>query len=77
MAVAVAVQWLANLIVSWTFPMMNNNEALVESFNHGFSYWIYGVMAILSGLFIWKYVPETKGRTLEDMENLWIRKKQE
>ncbi|WP_324721712.1 D-xylose transporter XylE [Salinimicrobium sp. HB62] len=76
MAVAVAVQWLANLIVSWTFPMMNNNEALVESFNHGFSYWIYGVMAILSGLFIWKYVPETKGRTLEDMENIWIRQKQ-
>ena len=77
MAVAVAVQWLANLAVSWTFPMMNENEALVETFNHGFSYWIYGVMAILSGLFIWKYVPETKGRTLEDMENLWIRKKQD
>jgi SP family xylose:H+ symportor-like MFS transporter len=75
MAVAVAVQWLANLIVSWTFPMMDKNEALVESFHHGFSYWIYGIMAILSGLFIWKFVPETKGRTLEDMENLWIRKK--
>lgn len=75
MAVAVAVQWLANLIVSWTFPMMNNNSALVEHFNNGFSYWIYGVMAILSGLFIWKFVPETKGRTLEDMENIWIEKK--
>jgi SP family xylose:H+ symportor-like MFS transporter len=75
MAVAVAVQWLANLLVSWTFPMMNNNSALVEHFNHGFSYWIYGAMAILSGIFIWKFVPETKGRTLEDMENLWIRKK--
>ena len=75
MAVAVAIQWLANLMVSWTFPMMNNNDALVETFHHGFSYWIYGVMAILSGIFIWKFVPETKGRTLEDMENLWIRKK--
>lgn len=75
MAVAVAVQWLANLLVSWTFPMMNNNSALIEHFNHGFSYWIYGVMAILSGLFIWRFVPETKGRTLEDMENLWITKK--
>ena len=74
MAVAVAVQWLANLIVSWTFPMMNNNSTLVELFNHGFSYWIYGVMAIISLVFIWKFVPETKGRTLEEMENLWIRK---
>ena len=74
MAVAVAVQWLANLVVSWTFPMMNNNGFLIEQFNHGFSYWIYGVMAILSGLFIWKFVPETKGRTLEDMEQLWTKK---
>ena len=71
MAVAVAAQWLANLLVSWTFPMMNNNQALVETFNHGFSYWIYGIMAILSGLFIWKFVPETKEKTLEEMELLW------
>ncbi|MBK5193600.1 MAG: D-xylose transporter XylE [Flavobacteriaceae bacterium] len=71
MAVAVAIQWLANLLVSWTFPMMNNNTGLVEMFNHGFPYWIYGGMAVLSGLFIWKFVPETKGKTLEEMENLW------
>jgi SP family xylose:H+ symportor-like MFS transporter len=71
MAVAVAIQWLANLLVSWTFPMMNNNTGLVEMFNHGFPYWIYGGMAVLSGLFIWRFVPETKGKTLEEMENLW------
>jgi SP family xylose:H+ symportor-like MFS transporter len=71
MAFAVAVQWLANLMVSWTFPMMDNNIQLTELFNHGFSYWIYGAMAILSGLFIWRFVPETKGRTLEEMESLW------
>jgi SP family xylose:H+ symportor-like MFS transporter len=71
MAVAVAIQWLANLLVSWTFPMMNNNTGLVDMFNHGFPYWIYGGMAVLSGLFIWRFVPETKGKTLEDMEYLW------
>ena len=76
MAVAVGVQWLANLLVSWTFPMMNNNKMLVETFNHGFSYWIYGIMAILSGLFIWKFVPETKEKTLEEMELLWTPKEQ-
>lgn len=75
MAVAVAVQWLANLLVSWTFPMLNNNSFLVETFNNGFPYWIYGGMAVLSGIFIWKYVPETKGRTLEEMENIWASKK--
>ncbi|MEL4307743.1 D-xylose transporter XylE [Joostella sp. CR20] len=71
MAVAVAVQWLANLVVSWTFPMMNNNTYLNDMFNHGFAYWIYGLMAVLSGVFIWKFVPETKGKTLEEMENIW------
>lgn len=75
MAVAVAVQWLANLLVSWTFPMMNNNSELIAMFNNGFPYWIYGVMAILSGLFIWKFVPETKEKTLEEMEHIWAAKK--
>lgn len=75
MAVAVAVQWFANLLVSWTFPMMNNNSDLIAMFNNGFPYWIYGIMGILSGLFIWKFVPETKEKTLEEMEFIWISKK--
>ena len=75
MSIAVAAQWLANLIVSWTFPMMNDNIALTARFNHGFAYWIYGIMGILSALFIWKLVPETKGKTLEEIEKVWKKKK--
>jgi SP family xylose:H+ symportor-like MFS transporter len=75
MSIAVAAQWLANLIVSWTFPMMNDNIALTTSFNHGFAYWIYGIMGIISALFIWKMVPETKGKTLEEIEKIWKKKK--
>lgn len=71
MAIAVAVQWLANLLVSWTFPMMNNNSYLTETFHNGFAYWVYGIMAVLSGIFIWKFIPETKGKTLEEMEQIW------
>jgi SP family xylose:H+ symportor-like MFS transporter len=71
MAVAVAAQWIANFLVSWTFPVLNDNPYLVNSFHHGFAYWIYGVMSILAALFVWKIVPETKGRTLEQMEKLW------
>lgn len=71
MSIAVAAQWIANLIISWTFPMMNDNRWLTEIFNHGFAYWIYGLMGILAALFVWKLVPETKGKTLEDMEYLW------
>ncbi len=75
MSIAVAAQWIANLIISWTFPMMNDSNWLNERFNHGFAYWIYGVMGLLAAWFMFKYVPETKGKTLEEMENLWIKKK--
>ena len=74
MSIAVAAQWLANLIISWTFPMMNDNLVLTARFNHGFAYWIYGLMGILSALFIWKIVPETKGKTLEEIEKIWKKK---
>ena len=74
MSIAVAAQWLANLIISWTFPMLNDNLALTARFNHGFAYWIYGLMGILSALFIWKMVPETKGKTLEEIEKIWKKK---
>ncbi len=71
MAVAVAAQWISNYLVSWTFPMMDKSSYLTEQFNHGFAYWIYGVMGILAAFFMWKFVPETKGKTLEEMENMW------
>ncbi|SNR78191.1 MFS transporter, SP family, xylose:H+ symportor [Lutibacter agarilyticus] len=71
MAIAVAAQWVSNYLVSWTFPMMDKNTYLLEKFHHGFAYWIYGVMSLLAMYFVWKYVPETKGKTLEEMEELW------
>jgi len=75
MAIAVAAQWISNYLVSWTFPMMTDNSWLKENFNNGFAYWLYGVMAILSALFVMKFVPETKGKTLEEMEGLWHKMK--
>ena len=71
LAIAVAAQWISNYLVSLTFPMMNDNSYLTEQFNHGFAYWVYGIMCILAVLFVKKYVPETKGKTLEEMENIW------
>jgi SP family xylose:H+ symportor-like MFS transporter len=68
LAVAVAAQWISNYLVSWTFPMMDKNSYLIDTFNHGFAYWIYGVMGVLATVFVWKFVPETKGKTLEEIE---------
>jgi len=63
-AIAVAAQWISNFIVSATFPSL-------EAFSITFTYVLYGVMSVLSALFVWKMVPETKGKTLEDMNQLW------
>ncbi len=71
LAIAVAAQWVANYIVSWTFPMMNDSTYLSNTFNHGFAYWVYGVMGVLAAIFVRKWVPETKGKTLEELELLW------
>ncbi|HBB01019.1 MAG: D-xylose transporter XylE [Bacteroidetes bacterium GWD2_45_23] len=67
-AVAVAFQWFANYLISSTYPAM-------MEFSGGMTYGFYGLMAILSALFVWKMVPETKGKSLEEMEKLWIKKK--
>ena len=66
-AIAVAAQWAANFFISSTYPPM-------MEFSNGGTYLFYGVMSILSALFVWKYVPETKGKTLEEMEGLWKEK---
>jgi len=71
MAIAVAAQWIANYLVSLTFPMMDDNSYLTEQFNHGFAYWVYGVMSLLAMFFVMKFIPETKEKTLEEMEKLW------
>ena len=71
MAVAVAAQWISNYLVSWSFPLMNKSSYLIEHFHNGFSYWIYGVMGVIAVIIVWKWVPETKGKTLEEMEKLW------
>jgi len=71
MAIAVAAQWIANLFVSWSFKVLDGNSALNTAFNHGFSYWIYGAMSLISAWFVMKYVPETMGRSLEAIQELW------
>ncbi len=63
-AIAVAAQWISNFIVSATFPSL-------EAFSITFTYLLYGVMSVLSMIFVWKMVPETKGKTLEEMNKLW------
>ncbi|HVS78337.1 MAG TPA: sugar porter family MFS transporter [Steroidobacteraceae bacterium] len=73
MSIAVAAQWIMNFVVSTTFPMMDGSSYLNAHFNHGFAYWVYGVCAALAALFVIRFVPETKGRPLESIQELWHR----
>ena len=64
-AIAVAFQWIFNWIVSTSFVPLAN------SMGYWFTYGLYGVICIIAAIFVWKLVPETKGKTLEDMTRLW------
>lgn len=71
-AIAVAFQWIFNFIVSSSFvPMFNMHIAKGDDFGHWFTYGLYGVICVVAAVFVWKLVPETKGKTLEDMTALW------
>jgi len=63
---------VANYIVSQTFPMMDENPWLVEHFHHAFPFWVYTAACVGMLAFIWRFVPETKGKTLEEIEKHWL-----
>src|SRR5574344_779380 len=75
-AIAVAFQWIFNWIVSSTFvPMFNMSVGGNANFGHVFTYSVYGAICIIAAIFVWKLVPETKGKTLEEMSKLWKKDK--
>ena len=75
-AIAVAFQWIFNFIVSSSFvPMFNMHLTSGDDFGHWFTYGLYGIICLLAALFVWRLVPETKGKTLEDMTKLWKTRK--
>lgn len=65
MAVSISLLWLACFAVSQTFPM------LLEALGASRTFWLYGGLSLLSMLFVMCFVPETKGRTLEEIEAGW------
>ena len=61
LAISAAAQWLANFVVSQSFPILASSGL-------GLAYGLYTGMAVLSFFFVWRFVRETKGRELEEME---------
>lgn len=76
-AVAVAFQWIFNFIVSSTFvPLYNMSMGdMGDKFGHCFVYAMYSAICIIAAIFVYRLVPETKGKSLEDMTKLWQKRR--
>ena len=71
MAICTAALWIANFVVSQTFPMLDENHTLVAHFGHGFPFFLYAGFCIVEMCFVWRSLPETKNRSLEEISGWW------
>ncbi|MBE2212847.1 MAG: sugar porter family MFS transporter [Opitutaceae bacterium] len=71
MSVAAFVVWVACYIVAQTFPMLNDSPAVGPAL----TFWMYAGISLVSFLFVMLMIPETKGRTLEEIERIWHSRK--
>jgi SP family arabinose:H+ symporter-like MFS transporter len=69
MSVAALTVWVSCYIVAQTFPMLNDSPAVGPAI----TFWIYAAVSLVSFLFVLAMVPETKGRTLEEIGASWIK----
>jgi membrane associated rhomboid family serine protease len=65
MSVATVANWAMNLVVAVTFL------TLVEVLGRPETFWLYGLIAVAAWVFFYLLVPETKGKTLEQIESHW------
>ena len=71
LGLATVCLWTSNFIVSQTFPMMDENPWFVARFNHAFPFWLYGFFCLILAVVVLIKLPETKGKTLEEIEQSW------
>ncbi len=69
MSVAAFVIWVSCYIVAQTFPMLNDSAAIGPAA----TFWIYASVSLASFLFVLTMIPETKDRTLEEIDRMWQR----
>lgn len=72
MSVAISVQWVSNFLVSQFFPVIAESEINLNGpFNGSLPYLIFIFCISMGLIFIVKVIPETKGKSLDDMEEEW------
>jgi len=64
--------WTADYAVTQTFPQMDAEGSwFVATFHHAFPFYVYAVFCVVLLVVVARWVPETKGRTLEEIEKGW------
>lgn len=72
MSVAVAAQWAANYLITQTFPMVMKSEANNSApWNGSMPYFIFIAFILVIIFLTYKFIPETKGKSLEEIEGFW------
>ncbi|MFT4740407.1 MAG: SP family xylose:H+ symportor-like MFS transporter, partial [Marivirga sp.] len=75
MSIAVAIQWAGNALVTFSFPVIVDSEANINGiWNRSLPYFIFGICIIGIIVFTQKYIFETKGKSLEEVEGIWEKK---
>ena len=72
LGIATFCLWFADFLVTQTYPMMEKKDGwLVGNFHHGFPFYIYAAFCAVLLFVMLRWVPETKGRSLEEIEASW------
>jgi sugar porter (SP) family MFS transporter len=67
MAIATVALWFADFVVSLSFPV------IADKLHESFAFWLYAGMCVVDFIFMLFFLPETKGKSLEDIERRWLK----
>jgi MFS family permease len=72
LGLATCFLWMADYAVTQTFPLLDAKSSwFVENFNHAFPFYVYAAFCVAVVGVVLKFLPETKGRSLEEIERSW------
>jgi MFS transporter, SP family, xylose:H+ symportor len=71
MAIATFLLWSSNYVMSFTFPILDADDWLLRHFHHAAPFWLYALFCVATIVIVWRFLPETKGKTLEEIEHSW------
>jgi len=66
MSIAVFSLWLGCFTLSYSFPSLNAH------LGSSYTFWLYGLICAAGFVFIWRVLPETKGKSLEEIERILV-----